>query len=225
MDDRTDDLAQAVNSLLRSRRETHALLGRLDAALDALGVDAETRNTADPDASPADFESFVAKTFERGGGSVSRRTNVSPGSDVDLVADGVRIQIKAPRSVRAAVQDILDAQDVWYSTADLTAMIRKVMGDDRTADKIKSNVRSSLWSLRKQGLIVAKDHTYKATKWLTDTDAASGDSETASGSIPADKEGGGTNGIDADRVRDHHSLGTAGDRDHGIGAPVVGVPS
>jgi ribosomal protein L12E/L44/L45/RPP1/RPP2 len=85
-----------------------------------------------------------------------------------------------------------------------------------------TQARSATAYLKRKGEV----HNVKRGLWQagTPTDAETAPASTGAVSVPNHSimEGGGADGTDADRVRDHHSLWQAEDRDQGRGAPVVG---
>ena len=85
-----------------------------------------------------------------------------------------------------------------------------------------TQARSATAYLRRRGEV----HNVKRGLWQavapTDAETAPASTEAVSAPNHSIMEGGGADGTDADRVRDHHSLWQAEDRDQGRGAPVVG---
>ena len=92
----------------------------------------------------------------------------------------------------------------------------------KSLDLDVTQARSATAYLKRKGEV----HNVKRGLWQagTPTDAETAPASTEAVSVPNHSimEGGGADGTDADRVRDHHSLWQAEDRDQGRGAPVVG---
>lgn len=84
-----------------------------------------------------------------------------------------------------------------------------------------TQARSATAYLKRKGEV----HNVKRGLWQagTPTDAETAPASTEAVSVPNHSimEGGGADGTDATRVRDHHSSWQAEDRDHGHGASVV----
>ena len=83
-----------------------------------------------------------------------------------------------------------------------------------------TQARSATAYLKRKGEV----HNVKRGLWQAGapTDIETAPASTEAVSVPSHSmmEGGGADGTDADRVRDHHSLWQAEDRDQGRGAPV-----
>ena len=94
----------------------------------------------------------------------------------------------------------------------------------KSLDLDVTQARSAAAYLKRKGEV----HNVKRGFWLagtpTDTETAPASTETVSAPIHLEMKGGGTDGTDEDRVRDHHSLWQAEDRDHGLGASVMEAP-
>lgn len=182
--ERVDDFNLAVTALLRSRREARARVQQIEMALSALGVDRARLDAEDSD--PAATEGPVDDVVHgRLVGRLSRRelpSRETDRGDAEPESDPSPL-IRWTPSVRSAVQQVLDAEDRWFATADLADAIKDRV-PDRGANKLKANIRSSLWSLRKSNLVVARDNTYRSAQWETDADAASVSSEAASETSP-----------------------------------------
>ncbi len=84
-----------------------------------------------------------------------------------------------------------------------------------------TQARSATAYLKRKGEV----HNVKRGLWQagTPTDAETAPASTGAASVPNHSimEGGGADGTDATRVRDHHSAWQAEERDHGHGASVV----
>lgn len=205
--------AQAVMLLQKSRTAHLAEVARIEKALAALGVnvvDDGSGEAQDPEAKP---------TGALHPGPRPEEVELFPAPEAAIP------RTRGPHfSVRGAVQEVIASVPRGWSTPDLTEYVLRAAPPGRSREKLPSNVRSSLWSLEKAGLIEKKDGLYYSKK-PTDAETAPASAETASGSVPTMQEGGSANGTDAYGVRDQGSAGPAELRDHHLGASVMEATS
>lgn len=127
-------------------------------------------------------------------------------------------------SVRQAVRDLMN-RTPRSLTNDLVQDEIAALFPERTADQLRSNIRSTLYQLVQSGELVKQGRgEHIAAKWLSkNAESPTVDAVGLSVPVPAEQEGGGASGTDTHRVRDDPSSWQAEHLDHDLGAPVVGA--
>lgn len=131
----------------------------------------------------------------------------------------------AGKAVRPAVLELLESVPRSMTIDEIVGMLNGSVRAGRSNAQFRSTIRTALWTLKNDGLIVATHErgAHIASKWVPqDTE---GPARDAGPSVPdpADQEGGSARGTDSVRVHDEGSSWPASHRVHDLGAPVVGA--
>ena len=205
-----EELADAIEYLQVRERQVQAQIASLNAglkklhdALVALGV--EPRLDRDHGLQRTDDEST---TVSDEGESKTPDATPAPGANPGRYG----------RPVRAIVQAILEAENRWWTSAEVQEAVRAEVGPERVDKRLQATVRTALWTLRKHGQSTKDgEGRHLAARWrLTDTESpvAAG----VSGTAPAS----GLGGEYHEAQNSHHQDLFRGSGDHhSSGAPVA----
>lgn len=122
------------------------------------------------------------------------------------------------KSVRSAAQELLDSTPRALSMDEIVSALDGEMRGDRKPERFRAALRTALWTLRNDGLVVQAGFGRNIShKWATDAEGPAVTGPSVDTPNPA--EGG-----DADGTGDHRDLDpNQGHRDHGRGAsPLAG---
>lgn len=115
----------------------------------------------------------------------------TPRPDLAYASEGEWVTIEAKFSIRAAVQEKLDAAPAGLTNDDLVRVLATMQGS-RDAGSFRAAIRTAVWQLRQNKVAITQDGRHFSTKWRTNADgpAVTGPSDQEA----LVKEGGEANG-------------------------------
>ena len=144
--------------------------------------------------------------------------DAAPDSDSSVLADA---DAPPSKSVRASVLELLEAGPTVLTIKEIMNRVRDVQGE-RDEAHFRSVIRTSLWTLRNEGLVVSPERgRHAAARWFPKNASDPADTGSDVGNGPADGVGGENSHEASPASHDHLSVERNGDR--GLGAPVAGV--
>jgi len=176
-----EELADAIEYLQVRERQVRAQIASLNAglkklhdALVALGV--EPQLDRDHGLQHTNDEST---TVSDEGESKTPDATPAPGANPGRYG----------RPVRAIVQGILEAENRWWTSAEVQRAVRAEVGPERVDERLQATVRTALWTLRKHGQSEKDgEGRHLAAKWLTDAETPA--DTGVSGTTPTSGPGG-----------------------------------